>query len=134
VRRHRAARPAPRRPEIDDDGDLASVDLSIEIRRSEFDRMAIEEALLAVSAKRTVADARFGQPVNGIAERAGEANGRIHGSGFSEDDASYMAAAPAFLKPRRARSRALSPKPAVCSQDKQLLRSALVKTNCFARG
>jgi len=48
--------------------------------------MAIEEALLAVSANRTVADAGFGHPVNGIAERAGEVNGRIHGSGFSEDD------------------------------------------------
>src|ERR1700730_10142426 len=82
VRRHRAARPAPRGPEIDDDGDLASVDLGIEISRSEFDRVAVEEALLAVSANRAVADARFGHPVNGIAERAGEVNGRIHGSGF----------------------------------------------------
>src|ERR1700674_668405 len=54
VRRHRAAGPAPRRPEIDDDGDLASVDLGIEISRSEFDRVAIEEALLAVSANRAV--------------------------------------------------------------------------------
>ena len=58
------------------------VDLGIEIRRSEFDRVAIEEELLAVSANRAVADARFGHPVNGIAERAGEVNGRIHGSGF----------------------------------------------------
>src|SRR6202163_4616090 len=54
VRGHRPARPAPRGPEIDDDGDLASVDLGIEISRSEFNRVAIEEALLAVSANRAV--------------------------------------------------------------------------------
>jgi hypothetical protein len=54
VRCHGAARPAPRSPEIDDDGDFASVDLSLEIRRSEFGRVAIEKGLLAVSANRAV--------------------------------------------------------------------------------
>jgi hypothetical protein len=78
VRRHRATRPAPRGPEIDDDGNFASVDLSIEIRGSEFDRMAIEEALLAISANRAIVYPGLGHAVNGIASGAGEMNDRIH--------------------------------------------------------
>src|SRR5207248_4433950 len=45
VRRHRAAGPAPRGPEIDDHGDLATVDLCIEVRSGELDWMPLEEPL-----------------------------------------------------------------------------------------
>src|ERR1019366_3753158 len=87
VRRHGAARPAPRSPEVDDDGNLAPVDLSVETRGGELNRMAIEQAFLAAPANRAVDQAGLGHPVDGVAGRTGEVNGNIHGSGSSKDGA-----------------------------------------------
>src|SRR5579859_5564626 len=77
-RRHRPAGPAPRRPEVDHDRKVAVGDMPVEARFIQFDRMAVEQGLVAVAAAWPGCRARCGHAIGGIAMRADNMDGGAH--------------------------------------------------------
>lgn len=85
-RRHHAAGAAPGRPEIDDDGYVATSDLAVECVGPEFDGMPGEQGLPAFSANRVLGQTIGRNAVGGVAvraddqERGGHVQGSLNGS------------------------------------------------------
>ena len=63
LRRHRAARAAPRGPEVDDDRQLVARDEAFEARIVDRDRLAVEQGGAALAAHRLVARSAGVEPV-----------------------------------------------------------------------
>ena len=75
VRRHRAARTAPRCPEVDDHRQIAARDVLVEARRFQFQRMILEQRVVTLRAARPFAEAFGRHAHDGIAMAAHQVNG-----------------------------------------------------------
>src|SRR3546814_13788656 len=71
MRRHHPARPAPRRPEIDQQRQVRARGVQFEVARVEHDRLRGEQRLAAAAAVRPVADAFAGYAIERAAVRPG---------------------------------------------------------------
>ncbi len=81
-RRHHPARPTPRRPEVHDHRQIVALDMAVEIRGRELDRMGRQQRLLAAAAMRARAEALAQHAVDRVAGRAHDAQilGHEHAS------------------------------------------------------
>ena len=78
-RGHGLARTAPRRPEINQDGQVGVIDVTVEIAGGERQRRADEQALFAPAAARPVGDAVEVNTVGRGAMRADNLSSLVHG-------------------------------------------------------
>src|SRR3546814_5981111 len=78
MRRHHPARPAPRRPEIDQQRQVRARGVQFEVARVEHDRLRGEQRLAAAAAVRPVAEAFAGYAIERAAVRAGEIERHVH--------------------------------------------------------
>ncbi|CAG4885372.1 protein of unknown function [Georgfuchsia toluolica] len=79
-RRHHAAGAAPRRPEIDHDGQIGATDMTLETGGIEFDWFAREEGTLAFPTGAACRKAIFRNAVGGVAVRADNDQRFVHGN------------------------------------------------------
>src|SRR5262249_33583447 len=73
--RHRLARPAPRRPEVDHDGDVISSDVALERLSVERDGVALEEPLFAFPARGRVTEPLARHAIRRTAMRTDDVGG-----------------------------------------------------------
>ena len=84
VGRHHPARAAPRGPEIDHDRNVVFAGVAIEIGRRQLGRLPYEELPLAMAADGRVGKPGFRHPVDGVAVRAHDVQGGVHGAATGE--------------------------------------------------
>ena len=75
MRRHRAARTAPGRPEVDDHRQIAARDVLVEARRLQLERMILEQRVVTLRAARLFAEALGRHAHDGIAVAAHQVDG-----------------------------------------------------------
>ena len=80
LRRHHLARPAPGRPEIDQQRQIAALHVARERRRGQLDGLAREQGLLAAAAVGTIRELGGRHAVDGLAMWADDVEFIFHGS------------------------------------------------------
>jgi hypothetical protein len=76
--RHRPARPAPIRPEIDDDGDVVAGNMLVERGGGQLDRMPVEQGILAGSAHGRFRKPRGDDSIDRVAGGANDVQTIVH--------------------------------------------------------
>lgn len=76
---HHPARATPRRPEVDNDGQAAALEMAIQAPGVQFDRFAGEKRALALAAGRCIGKTGFRHAIDDIAMRADEVQALAHG-------------------------------------------------------
>src|SRR3546814_2676481 len=90
MRRHHPARPAPRRPEIDQQRQVRARGVQFEVARVEHDRLRGEQRLAAAAAVRPVAEAFAGYAIERAAVRAGEIERHVRSEEHTSELQSLM--------------------------------------------